>query len=109
MITSKIWGIVSKYSNKDALKLIRGNLSNGDTNPTNHFKDRLKERKVTMQDVLHIFKTGKIIDPPDLDIKTGEWKYKVEGATLDEKTIAVIVTVEKGCTTLITCIKGKKQ
>lgn len=97
-----------KYSNKDALKLIRGNLSNGYTNPTSHFNERLKERKITMQDVVYLLKAGEIIDPPELNIKTGEWKYRVEGETLDEKAIAVIVTVEKGCTTLITCIKGKK-
>lgn len=99
----------SPYSSKDALKLVRDNLSNGYTYPTKHFKDRLKERKVTMQDIEYVLKLGRINKPPELNIETGVWKYTVRGETLDEKKIAVVLTVTKGHTTLITCVRENKK
>jgi hypothetical protein len=48
-----------------------------------HFKEELKAERVEFADAWHVLRTGRIYDAPESDIRTGEWKYKVEGHTPD--------------------------
>lgn len=74
--------------------------------PTSHFKERMAQRKVSMQDVIYILKNGAILDEPELDIKINRWKYKVEGKTIDGEPLVIVVGLEALRNTLITCMRG---
>jgi hypothetical protein len=39
---------------------------------------------------LHFWERSLIYDPPEPDIKTGEWKYRVEGYEPGDKWVAVV-------------------
>ncbi len=73
---------------KDALdaatarKIIRTILDAGRTYPTGHLKKRLADRNINMQDVLAALKRG-IVTQSENDLKTGEWKYTIEGKGID--------------------------
>lgn len=63
----------------------------GQIKPTKHFRDALAdEGDVTIPDVWHVLRTGRVFEPAEPDIKTGEWKYKIEGQTPEREWIAVI-------------------
>ena len=43
--------------------------------------------------------------PPEEDIKTGEWKYRIEGFTPDHYRIAVVFTFRSDLAVFITVFK----
>ncbi|MBI5886546.1 MAG: DUF4258 domain-containing protein [Deltaproteobacteria bacterium] len=95
-----------KYAKSQAVKLIRKNLVNGGVATTAHFRQRMEQRKVSMQDVIYLLKTGSIFDEPELDMKVNQWKYKVEGKTIDGASLAIVVALEADKNILITCMRG---
>jgi hypothetical protein len=59
--------------------------------PTPHLSKRMGERHYDFQDLEQILSFGKVKKPPEYDEKHGQWKYKVEGNTIDgEKATAVV-------------------
>jgi len=79
-----------------AVEALRECLCNqGQVKPTRHFRDALAdESDVTIPDVWHVLKTGCIFDPAEPDIKTGEWKYRIEGKTPEGEWLAVIFCIK---------------
>lgn len=73
---------------------------------TSHFKQRMALRKITMQDVIYVLRTGAIFAEPELDTKINQWKYKVEGKTIDGAALAIVVALEADKNILITCMRG---
>ena len=75
-----------------AVEALRECLQNsGQVKPTKHFRDALDdEPDLTIPDVWHVLKSGCIFAPPEQDIKTGEWKYRIEGKTPDGIQIVVV-------------------
>jgi hypothetical protein len=76
----------------------------GDVIFTHHAEERMKDRGISVPEVLEILRGGYIDDPPRLEVE-GEWKCKVtanlRGRTagvvtviLDEEGQLIIVTVE---------------
>ena len=55
-----------------------------------------------MDDVLAVCRSGAIIMAPEKDIRTGGWKYRVEGRTCEQRRIAVAFTFRPGQAVLIT-------
>lgn len=97
-------------SRPQALRKIKSIVGgNGKVVPRKHLKKRLKERRLTMQDVLYVLKSGAIYDEPELDIRTNNWKYKVEGITIDEKPIKVPVVIIGDSIFLLTVLIGRKR
>ena len=47
-----------------------------------------------MEDTLAICRTGLIIRVPEKDIKTGDWKYRIEGWTADRESLAVVFALK---------------
>lgn len=95
-----------RYAKSQVVKLVRKNLVNGEVVITAHFKQRMALRKVSMQDVIYVLKTGAIFDEPELDLKINQWKYKVEGKTIDGALLAIVVALEPNKNILITCMRG---
>ena len=75
---------VDALSVADALSLLHHCLSeNGEVIPGRHFREELTNEGLTIPDAWHVLLTGRIYDPPEQDIKSGDWKYRVEGDSPD--------------------------
>lgn len=74
-----------------AIEALRECLQNeGQIKPTRHFLEELEKEDLSIPDAWHVLRAGCIYDPPERDIGTGEWKYKIEGKTPDGMWIAII-------------------
>jgi hypothetical protein len=47
---------------------------------------------LTTEDVLAVCRSGAIIMTPEKDIKTGKWKYRIGGGTVDRRRVAMVLT-----------------
>jgi uncharacterized DUF497 family protein len=75
----------------EALDLLHYCLSeNGSVRWGLHFKKALADEGVTFPDAWHVLRDGRIYEAPEPDIKTGEWKYKVEGHTSDGVWLVIV-------------------
>lgn len=90
------------YSNRDAQKIFRQAWQEGGAILTHHCRIRMSEREVDTNDLMTLSRTGVVADPPECDIKTGEWKYIIERKkpllkavfTIPGKDTVRILTVE---------------
>lgn len=57
-----------------------------------HFRDELANDDLTTEDILTVSRSGAIVMAPEKDIKTGQWKYRIEGSTVDGRKVAVVFT-----------------
>ena len=55
-----------------------------------HFKKALADEGLIFPDAWHVLRSGRIYEAPELDIKTREWKYKVEGHTADGVWLIIV-------------------
>ena len=85
------------YTKLQATQLIKiiSSSSSGRVFPSRHAKDMMKERNISMQDILWAFKYGKVLDPPEPNINTGDWKYKIVGNGIDIDNLSVVVTINE--------------
>lgn len=75
----------------DALDLLHFCLSEeGKVEWGRHFTKELEDEEVGFPDAWFVLRRGRIYDAPEPDIKTGEWKYKVEGHTPDGTWLAIV-------------------
>jgi hypothetical protein len=58
-----------------------------------------------MEDVLIVCKSGAILMAPEKDIKTGQWKYRIEGSTADRAKVAIVFTFRPERAVFITVFK----
>ena len=66
-----------------------------------HFRAELANDDLTTEDVLAVCRSGAIIMGPEKDIKTGHWKYRIEGITVDRRQLAVVFTFRTELAVLI--------
>ncbi|MBW2741144.1 MAG: DUF4258 domain-containing protein [Deltaproteobacteria bacterium] len=60
---------------------------------TDHFSyDSMNYRNYSSQDIDFILQEGTVKEPPEYDEDYRNWKYKVEGKTIDGD-IAIVITV----------------
>ena len=69
-------------------------LNDGFVSYTKHFKEELFNDGLTMEDTLAICRDGLIVRVPEKDIKTGDWKYRIEGCTADRESVAIVFTLK---------------
>jgi Domain of unknown function (DUF4258) len=70
-------------------------LYEGAVSYTTHFREELANDNLTTEDVLTICRSGAVIMEPEKDIRTGQWKYRIEGNTADSRRVAVIFTFRR--------------
>jgi hypothetical protein len=91
-------GIVECATAQEATDLLRHCLDNGAVIPGRHFRDELANEGLSIQDAFAVLDSGRIYGPPEPDIKTGEWKWRVEGQEPGGKWMAIVIsfkTVDK--------------
>ena len=55
-----------------------------------HFRDELAAEGLNFQDALPVLRSGTIFNPPEIDIATREWKYRIEGYEESGKWLAIV-------------------
>ena len=81
---------VSCRTVQEAVDLLRCCLEAGEVKHGRHFREELAKERLSYEDAWNVLLRGRIFDPPEQDIKTGEWKYRVEGRDAGGRWIAII-------------------
>jgi hypothetical protein len=74
---------------QEAIDLLHYCLEDGEVVPGKHFRDELANEDLTIEAAWMVLRSGTIYEAPDLDIRTGEWKYRVEGLEPGGKWLVV--------------------
>jgi hypothetical protein len=82
--------LVRRLARREAEKLLRQCLEKGEVLQGRHFIEELAHEAMTFQDAIAVLKTGGIFDEPEPDIRTGEWKYRMEGHEPGGKYTAIV-------------------
>ena len=61
----------------------------------NTFATGLSEYRLSILDAYQVMRSGKIGRPPEQDIKTGSWKYRISGYTSDRLSIWMLSSALK--------------
>jgi hypothetical protein len=81
---------VRRLSRAEAADLVRHCLSAGRVIPGKHFREELANEGLDILDAHRVLKAGNIFQEPEPDIRSGDWKYRMEGTDLEEKPLAVV-------------------
>jgi Domain of unknown function (DUF4258) len=79
-----------RLSRAEAADLIRHCLSAGRVIPGKHFREELANEGLNILDAHNVLKTGSIFQEPEPDIRSGDWKYRMEGNDLEGEPLAVV-------------------
>jgi hypothetical protein len=74
----------------DAEERMRHCLERGAVIPGKHFREELANEGMDLQDAWTVLRYGHIYDAPEKDIKTGEWKYQMEGPQPEGKWRVIV-------------------
>lgn len=77
---------------QEALDLLHHCLEEGEVVPTKHLRDELANESITFEDAWIVLRSGAIYDEPEQDIRTGDWKDRVEGYEPGRKWMAIALT-----------------
>ncbi len=89
----------------DILILIRQHLEAGQFLFSHHALERLEEREILQHEVFEVLRNGRRETKKDkFDEEYNEWSYVIQGQTLDERTLRVIVALDKSGMLVITII-----
>lgn len=78
-----------------AIDMLHDCLREGNVIPGKHFREELAKEGLTIPDAWQVLKSGCIFNPPEIDIKTGEWKYTVEGYAPDGDWLAIVFSFKE--------------
>lgn len=81
---------VKWLSRTEATDLVRHCLTVGRIIPGKHFKEELANEGLDILDAYNVLTKGNIFKEAELDIKTGDWKYRMEGTDLEGKPLAIV-------------------
>ncbi len=95
------------FSSSEAISRIREIASFGDVQTTSHCRRRMTERSFHFQDLLSVLVNGEITDQPEYDEKHDQFKYRVQGTTIDgDSAIAVTVILSFRSLLVVTIFEG---
>jgi hypothetical protein len=57
-----------------------------------HFREELANERLLLTDVWEVLRTGQVYSEPEPDIRTREWKYRLEGCEEGGKWMAIVFT-----------------
>ena len=77
-------------------------LEDGTVVYSKHFREELANDDLTRDDVYAACRCGVIAMAPEKDIRTGHWKYRIEGTTAERRRLAVVFSFRIEFAVLIT-------
>jgi hypothetical protein len=93
--------LMARISRQEATDLVRHCLEDGEVRYGKHFREALAEEDVTFPDAWAVLRGGIIYEEPEHDIKTGEWKYRIEGHEPEGKWLVVVLSFKAVDTTFL--------
>ena len=88
----KVVDILECLTQQEATDLARFCLGpSGRTRPGKHFRNELANEGLAMVDAEGVLRTGQVFDPAEQDIRTGEWKYRLEGHEPGGKWLIIVL------------------
>jgi hypothetical protein len=77
---------------------------------TAHAREEMAADAVSLVDVVQVLRSGTVRQAPDRDVRTGDWKVRVEGRC-DDREIVVVVVPETARPELrvVTVWEGKRR
>jgi hypothetical protein len=75
---------------REAVDLLHYCLEDGGVKHGGHFRQELAKEELSYEDAWGVLRRGRIFDPPEQDIRTGEWKYRIEGREAGGRWVAII-------------------
>ena len=81
---------IDRVTKQQAECWLRRCLEEGEVVPGGHFRDELAKEGLAFIDAWAVLRSGRVYDEPEPDIKTGEWKYRVEGYEPGGKCLAIV-------------------
>ena len=82
------------FTSSEATKLVREIARFGDVQTTGHCRKRMVERQFSFQDLISVLLNGEVRDQPEYDEAHGQYKFRVEGNSIDgDSAVAVTVIV----------------
>src|ERR1051325_10854813 len=75
---------------QEAIDLLRHFLAEGDVVLTTHFREELAAEALSIEDAWAVMQSGTVYEPPEQDIRSGEWKWKVEGYEPGGKWLVIV-------------------
>jgi hypothetical protein len=91
-----------------ATKMIRGIAKFGTVIHSDHCEyERMPERNCSAQDLQIVLEEGEVYEPPKRDEKTGDFKYKMVGETVEgDRTTLVVVITDHRSLSIVTVLGG---
>jgi hypothetical protein len=66
--------------------------------PGKHFREELANEGLDILDAHNVLRAGSIFQEPEPDIRSGDWKYRMEGTDLEGKPLAVVICFKDAAT-----------
>lgn len=88
-----------------AQSLIRSTAQTGCIFLSTHCKERMRERNVNTDDILHVMMWGQVKEIKNAR-KNNEWEIRVAGKDLNGSNLVVVAAVNKNRNTLIITVWG---
>jgi hypothetical protein len=95
---------------QDLLRFCLG--SEGKIIPGHHFREELESEGLSFEDAWMVLSSGHIVDPPEHDVRTGEWKYRVEGFESGGKWLVIVFsfkTISRAFLITIFSVREKRR
>jgi Domain of unknown function (DUF4258) len=83
--------VIECATSLEAMDLLHYCLSEGEVRLTKHFREELERDHLSVEDIYVVLRDGAIFEPPELDTKTREMKWRVEGREPGRKWIAIVL------------------
>lgn len=86
------------------MAIVKKCTTNGQVAWTPHFKIRMRQRNVSMSDVLSVFDNGRISKPPEWNQEYAEYNYFISEEDIEgtELTLKIAISEEEDMITLVT-------
>lgn len=81
---------MERLSKADAQRRLRETLADGNVIFGSHFRQELAAESLELAAAFSVLKSGSVFSEPELDIRTRDWKYRVEGREPGGKWLAVV-------------------
>jgi len=104
--------VVTCVSTLEAEDLLHYCLEQGEVVPGRHFRDELLKEELFIEDAWVVLRTGCVSQPPEHDVKTREWKYRVEGYEPGGKWLAIVFsfkTVERAFLITVFSVESRRR
>ena len=82
--------VVGRITRQEAEDLLHHCLEEGEVIPGRHFREELMKEKVLLVNAWQALRKGRIYQEGEMDVRTREWKYRVEGNEPGGKWLAIV-------------------